>query len=191
MIQKFISKLSSKEKVLLYVTVGIVCITLFERLFFGPVFNNLADIKNQIKQKKVNIVRNLRILSYEDQIIEKFNLFKKYFVDNPGEDSDINAEFMRTIERLSTNSNIKVVKSNAAEIIKKDRYSEYYANLDCTGTLKNMISFIHSINSTDTLLKVVKLDLTPKRGESEDMTASMTIVKMLISSGEKTLETAP
>lgn len=191
MIQKFISKLSSQEKILLYITVGVVCVALFERLFLGPVFSSLSKIEAQTKEKRVMIIRNLRIVSYEEQILEKFNLFKKYFVDQIKGDSDINAEFFSTIESLATQSQIKIVKSNAADVVKKDKYNEYYANLDCTGLFQDIVSFIHAVNSNDSLLKVVKLDMTPKRGESDDMTASMTIVKMVIPSGEAVLEETP
>lgn len=191
MIQKFISKLSSKEKILLYITVGIVFVALFERLFLGPVFANLNQIDEQIKEKRVDIIRNLRIVSYEDQILERYNAFEDYFVDEMKSDSDINAQFLRAIETLATNSNVKLVKSNASESEKKDKFSEYYANLDCTGRLRDIITFIHEINSSDSLLKVVKLDMTPKRGDTDEMTASMTISKMLIPSGETQLEDAP
>jgi hypothetical protein len=191
LIQKFISKLSSKEKILLYITVGIVFVALFERLFLGPVFANLNQIDEQIKEKRVDIIRNLRIVSYEDQILERYNAFEDYFVDEMKSDSDINAQFLRTIETLATNSNVKLVKSNASESEKKDKFSEYYANLDCTGRLRDIITFIHEINSSDSLLKVVKLDMTPKRGDTDEMTASMTIAKMLIPSGETQLEDAP
>jgi hypothetical protein len=191
LIQKFISKLSSKEKILLYITVGIVFVALFERLFLGPVFANLNQIDEQIKEKRVDIIRNLRIVSYEDQILERYNAFEDYFVDEMKSDSDINAQFLRAIETLATNSNVKLVKSNASESEKKDKFSEYYANLDCTGRLRDIITFIHEINSSDSLLKVVKLDMTPKRGDTDEMTASMTIAKMLIPSGETQLEDAP
>jgi hypothetical protein len=191
LIQKFISKLSSKEKILLYITVGIVFVALFERLFLGPVFANLNQIDEQIKEKRVDIIRNLRIVSYEDQILERYNAFEDYFVDEMKSDSDINAQFLRAIETLATNSNVKLVKSNASESEKKDKFSEYYANLDCTGRLRDIITFIHEINSSDSLLKVVKLDMTPKRGDTDEMTASMTISKMLIPSGETQLEDAP
>ncbi len=173
---------------LLYITVGVVCIALFERLFLGPVFSNLHNIESKIKEQKVNIVRNLRIISYEDQILERFRVFEKYFVNELKSDSDINADFLRTIENLATKSNVKLVTSNASDAIKKDKYSEYYANLDCTGLLKDIVSFIHQVNTADSLLKVVNLDMTPKRGETDEMTASMTIVKMLISSGETEVE---
>jgi len=191
LIQKFISQLSSKEKILLYITVTVACIALFERLFLSPVSNKLKDIDTQLAEQKVRIVRNLRIVSYEDQIIEKFDALEKYFVKESKSDSDINAEFLRTIEELATQSKIKLVKSNASDMMEKDMFSEYYANLDCTGLLKDLIAFVHAINSTDSLLKVIKLDMTPKRGESNEMTASMTIVKMLINSGEARMESAP
>lgn len=170
---------------------GIVFVALFERLFLGPVFANLNQIDEQIKEKRVDIIRNLRIVSYEDQILERYNAFEDYFVDEMKSDSDINAQFLRAIETLATNSNVKLVKSNASESEKKDKFSEYYANLDCTGRLRDIITFIHEINSSDSLLKVVKLDMTPKRGDTDEMTASMTIAKMLIPSGETQLEDAP
>jgi len=191
LIQKFISKLSKQEKKFLYVTVGIVFIALFERLFVGPVTNSLKNLDVSIENQKVNIVRDLRMLSYEDQIFKNHESFSKYFMHEFKGDSDINAEFLRSIEKLATQSNIKLVKSNASESKKEEKYNEYYAKLDCTGLFRDIITFINAVNTSDDLLKVVSLDMTPKRGESNAMTAAMTIVKMVITPAEMKMAENP
>ena len=57
---------------------------------------------------------------------------------------------------------------------------EYYVNLDCTGTLENMIKFMHLVNSTEDLLKVIKFNMSPQKGTSNEVNTSMTISKLIM-----------
>ena len=158
----------------------IVSVALLDRLFLGPVLDKLKGIEEAIVQQEESIVRDLRFLYYKDKINNESELFEKYFTREVDDDDVVNAEFLRTIEKLATKSKVSLVKSNPSEIKKQKKYIEYYANLDCVGPLEDVINFMHEINSTDELLKVVQFHMTPKRGATHDVNVSMTIVKMII-----------
>ena len=43
-----------------------------------------------------------------------------------------------------------------------------------------MISFMYLINSADELFKITRFNMVPKRGTEGEVTASMTIAKMIV-----------
>ncbi|VAX35341.1 hypothetical protein MNBD_UNCLBAC01-24 [hydrothermal vent metagenome] len=180
MLQKFVSKLSKQEKMVFYITLGVVLVALLDRLFLGPVLAKLKAIDAETAQQKISIEGDLKILSYKNKILQKNKVFSKYFLKDVPDDDVVNAEFLSKVERLATQSKVSLVKSNPSEKRKYKEYVEYYANLDCTGDLKDIITFMHLINSTEDLLKVNKFNMAPKRGTPNEVNVSMTIVKLMM-----------
>ncbi len=180
MIQKFISKLSKNEKKFFYVTLGVVLIALLDLLFLRPVLGRLSAIDAEIDQQKISIKGDLQILSYKDKILKKNQAFSKYLTQTLQDDDVINADFLSMLEKLATQSKVSLVKSNPSEKKKHKKYTEYYANLDCTGDLKDVITFMHLINTTEELLKVVKVNMVPKRGTQNEVNVSMSVMQLIM-----------
>ncbi|MBF0523202.1 MAG: hypothetical protein HQL24_09125 [Candidatus Omnitrophica bacterium] len=181
MISDFLKKLSDQEKKILYVTIVLVTVALLDRLFLGPALDKVKLINEEIQQQEIIIQRNARFLQYKDKILNENHAFDKYFVDKINDKDVINAEFLSTVEKLATKLNVGLAKSSPSKINVHKRFIEYFADLDCSGELKNVVSFMHAINSTDDLLKVVKFSMAPKKGSTtQEVNASMTIVKLLI-----------
>jgi len=179
LIQKFFSKLPDKEKKVFYITLLIVSLAFLDRLFLGPVLDRLQTIDEEIERQRNGIIRDLRLLSYKDHIIQEGEAYNKYFTSGMKDVDVVNAEFLQAIERLASQAKVNLVKSNPTESKKLKRYTEYYANLDLNGPLENVVTFMHMVNTSDELLKVVRFSMTPKRGANE-VNSSMTIVRLII-----------
>ena len=176
----FISKLSEGGKKIFYLTVLVVGLALVDRLFLGPVLERLKTIDEEIMQQEENTRRDLRFLTYKDKILQNSQSFSKYFTKGKKDDDVINAEFLSTIEKLATQSKVNLVKSNPSEAKKEKMFAQYFANLDCNGQLKDVVTFMHMINAHDELLKITRLNMTPKKGAEGEVNASMTVAKMII-----------
>lgn len=189
-IDQFLTKLSNREKKVFYVSLFCVLVVLLDLLCLRPFLNELDKVNREITNQKIRIENDLQILARKDTIMRKSNQFSKYITEQIGEEDDINTAFFSSMERIATESNINLIKSNPAETVKDKYFTEYYANLDCAGSIEDMITFMHNVNSTDDLFKVVKFTLTPKRGAENQVNASMTIVKLLVSGdGSEVLST--
>ena len=179
MIRKFFAQLSKRERVVAYVTIGAVLLAFLDRLFLGPVLGSLKDIDEQIARQKATIQAELKYLSRKDDIVRQNQVFEEYFTTDVKDDDVINRDFLNLLETLAVQSKVKLVKSQASDKKTSKEYAEYYANLDCVGTLKDIVTFMHLINTTKELCKVVKFNIVPKRGSS-DVNASMTVVKLVM-----------
>ena len=180
MIQKFISSLSDKEKKYFYISAFFVMLALFDRFFLSPIMDRLNLIDEQIAQEKASILRDEKFLLYKDKIMEEASALKKYFTSDKNDPDIINAEFLSSIERLATEHRVNLVKSNPLPPKEEAGYYEYYANLDCTGDLKDIINFMYAVNTSDDLLKIVSFTFTPTRGANGKINATMTVSKLLV-----------
>lgn len=184
MIQKFYSQLSPQEKKVFYGAVGVVVLALFDALFLRPVTSKLKTLDEDISQKHNGLKRDLRLLSYKSRILVENEMFKKYESKTQLSDEEIIAQFLKTIEMLAISSSINLVKLNPAESKAKAGYVHYFANLECKGKLKDVVKFMHSIDETENMLKVVKMSMTGTNDASGDVSAAMTVTKMVLSVGD-------
>ena len=180
MFHNFIAKLSEKGKKILYITLAFAALALMDRLFLGPVLDQLKTIEDKIVEQEDTIKRDLRFLAYKNKIVKNIEVFSKYFEKTQKDADVVNRDFLSVVEKLATKNKVNLIKSNPSEVKKENNFTQYFATLDCSGQLKDVISFMHSINSTEELLKITRFNLTPKRGTEGEVTASMTIAKMIV-----------
>ena len=178
-LQQFISKLSESEKKLFYIALPIVIVSLYINLLVFPALNSLEVLEEEILQEELSIKSDMRYLTRKDQITREGELLSKFVAKEMLENKDINKNFLSTVEKLAARTKVDIVKSNPTENPSEES-NVYYANVDATGPMGEMIEFMHSINSTDELLKIVRFKLTPKRGQDGHVNVSMTISKLVI-----------
>lgn len=180
MVPQFISQLADKNRKLFLIAVVIAMVAIFDQLMISPALRWIDSVNEEISQQNNIIAADLRVLTNKERIIGQVEAYKKYFTNKVKDDDEVNNEFFRVVERLASQTKISLIKSNPSEIKKNKKYLEYAAKVDCAGELSDLITFMHAINSTDELLKVVSFNLTPKRGSVSEVNASMTISKLIV-----------
>ena len=180
MLQKFVSNLSEKERRVFYIAAIFVAFALLDRLFMGPILIHIERLDEQIDTEKINIIRDQRFLAYGDEIQKESRALDKYFTKTVPDDDVVNAAFLSLVEQIATQTHVSLVKSNPSHINTKEKYNEYVANVDCNGTLEDVIAFMHRLNTTEELLKVVKFNMSPKRGAENEVKISLTVVKLIV-----------
>ncbi|MBF0479841.1 MAG: hypothetical protein HQL26_10195 [Candidatus Omnitrophica bacterium] len=180
---KLISKFSENERKLFYGAIISVVLALFFCLFVWPMQGNVDKLQSDIEAQKTEIKSDLKYLAYKDRIAAENEKYAKFYVENLKDDDVINADFLRTIEKIASEAGVALSKNNVSTSKKSKYYVEYFDNADCAGKLDDIIKFIHMINSSDALMKVSKLSIVPKRGGTDNaVSASMEIVKMVTNS---------
>ncbi len=182
MIQDFFNKLSANERKFFYIALLFALLAVFDRLFLGPVTSKLKLLDDAIEEQKNMIKGDLRLLSYKDKILKENDALKPFFAQKIQTEEEIIAAFLKHIEILATESKVNLIRVNPSDSKSKKGFIEYYANLECDGLLENVVKFMHSIDASEDLLKVVKFNMGPKKAGSEEVSASMTVVKIIVDS---------
>ncbi|MEI7998133.1 MAG: hypothetical protein WCH62_01325 [Candidatus Omnitrophota bacterium] len=190
MIDKFISGLSDLGKKLLVVALIVIIVTLFDRLLIEPTMSRLLAIDEEIGKEEKAIKVDLLFLSYKDKILKETQAIEPYLTDNVPTEDEIITSFLKKIEVTASKTN--VVTKTSPPVNQQDKnYLKYSADVDCSGKLTDVITFMHLINTSDELMKVVKFNLGSKKADSDEVKATLTIARIIISKKNTTKTVNP
>jgi len=176
----FYSKLNAQEKKMFYVALTIVLLMVVDRLFLGPSFSKMKSYDDEIDQQKRNIQQDLRFLTYKNRILEDDQALSPYYVNEYTTEEQVLASFLKKLEMIATESKIVLIKVTPSETKERKGYKEYYANLECEGLLENVSAFMHAVDTSQDLLKIVKVNFTLKRASGDEVLAAMVVSKMFV-----------
>ncbi len=180
-ISEFVSKLSARDKKLLTIAIILLVAALFDRLFIAPTMSRLSALDVEIAKEEDSIKSNLHFLTYKNKILKESNAINGYFTEKVLTDDEIISAFLKKIEMIATKANVVLAKvtPTTGEIDKN--YVRYSADVECSGKFTEVITFMHLINSSDELTKIVKYNLVSKKADSDEVKATMTILKVIVS----------
>ena len=179
-ITKFISGLNENQRKLLVIAVVIVMAALFDRLLIAPTMSKLSSIEEDIAKEENTIKQDMRLLGYKDKINQESNAIDPYLTKTVSTDEEMIAAFLRKIEGLASDNRVNLIKINPAPGEQDDDYWKYQADLECSGNLSDVITFMHAINADTDLMKVLKFNFSGKKTDTDDIKATMTIEKVVI-----------
>jgi len=179
-INKFIAGLNDNQKKLLAIAMVIVAAALLDRLFIDPTVSHLAAINEETTKEMATIKQDLRFLGYKDRIDRQVKEIDPYLTKNKLTDNEMIAAFLNEIQTLAGQSKVTLVKINPAPAEQDEQYWKYQADLECSGNLADVISFMHTVNSNAELMKVDKFNFSGKKSDSDEIKATMTIEKIVV-----------
>lgn len=179
-INKFIAGLNDNQKKLLVIAMVIVVAALLDRLFIGPTMSHLSAIEEDIAKEEVTIKQDIRFLGYKDRIVQESNEIAPYLTTNMSTDEEMIAAFLKKIENLAAQTKVNLIKINPAAGEQDAEYWKYQADLECSGNLGDVISFMHAVNSDTDLMKVDKFNFSGKKSDTDEIKATMTIEKIVV-----------
>jgi hypothetical protein len=179
-INKFIASLNDNQKKLLVFAVVIVIAALFDRLLIGPTMSRLSTIQEDIGKEEATIKQDLRFLRYKDRILLESGEVDPYLTKNILTDNEMIASFLNKVQSLASQMKVTLIKINPAPGEQDAEYWKYQADLECSGQLSDVISFMHAINSDIDLMKVDKFSFSAKKSDTDEIKAAMTIERVVI-----------
>ena len=192
MIQKFITELSPREKKVLFIALFVLVLALFDTLMIKPILSRLETIKLDTIKEEALINKDLRLLANKGRIEQENEAYNQYYLEQLPSEKEIIALFLKNVQALATRANVTLNKITPTDTKQEKTHRTYFAELECFGNLPDMITFMHLVETSPELLKVVNYNLGIKKADSDEVKSTMTISKMVISNQpiEETPETA-
>jgi hypothetical protein len=175
----FLARLSKKEKVIFYITVTLVSLTLLDRLIISPVFFKIRALNKEIQNKETNIKVNLRILAQKDKILSESVKYSSFLGDSKNNADDQVTSVLRDIETLANKSSVYLVDMKPGNVKEFGSTKKILVNLNCEAQMEQLIDFMYNIENSDNLLSIEKYQLTPKSKESSVAKCSISVYKVV------------
>lgn len=170
---KFLSKLSRRERLFLYISVTIVLLFLVDKFIFGMMWDEIKKKQSEIDSVRSEINEDMMFLSSKDKILKETEIYSKYLEKE--ESPQVQLEKLMntlTIQSELTTNEIKPVLSKDA--------NKYIVELKAEGKMKNLVGFLDNLRLVQSCLKVEKMDLSPKAPKSEVLRIYLIISKTII-----------
>lgn len=174
-----IGRLSKKERLILYLAICFVSLTLLDRSVISPIYSRIKSLNSEIKEREMTIKKNLRILAQEERIASEIAQYSTLLASAKFAGEDATA-LLKEIEDLANKSSVYLVNMRPAGSRSLGASSKLLINLNCEAQMEQLADFMYNIETSDKLLTIERYQISPKAKGSSVVTCSMTIAKIIM-----------
>lgn len=181
------AKLSKREKYILYLSVAIIGLVLFDRVVLRPVTNKIKKLNEEIELQEKKLQRYLYILTQEDTITQEH---KKYTenVMQASSDEEEKSKLLTAIEELARKSSVSLKNVKPGKTEREGPYNKYTVDIETESKIAYLADFMYQLEKSPRLLRVKEFILAPQQRKSSTLKARMTITQLLVAPPGKTEE---
>jgi len=171
--------LSDREKNILYITIGVVSLSIIFNLLLSPIFRRNAELNKQINLTRQKLKKYVWLLSQEEVIKNKYSsLLSSSRITT---ETDVFVAGLEELERAAKESGLRILDIRPENKTKiPGAYKEGLIDLRMEGTSEEFLKFMYDIENSLLLLKVKKMQLSSK-ANAQLLEARFTINQILIS----------
>jgi len=178
-VRNFLSRLSKREKTVLYAAVVCVSLVGIDRLVIGPITYKITSLDDQIRQKENSINKSLHMLSQKDRIKEEKAQYES-FLNDPTPRKEIITSVLKEVEIIANKASVYLGNLKPIEGRSEGQPEKYEVSLNCEAEMRQIADFIYSIEQSNKLLIIEKFEAGPASKKSTKAKCSMTISKMTV-----------
>ena len=178
----FLSRLSRREKIIFYIAVTIVSLTLIDRLLLAPVTQKIDNQASEIENKERGIEKMSFILSQKPRIVAETAKYVK-FLSKARESDEEATTILKEIESIANDNSMYIVDLKPVGFRDSDEVKKYVVTITCEGQMENVFSFMYNIESSPLLLRIERCEIVPKSKESSIASLTLMISKIIFYNG--------
>lgn len=175
---KLISRLSKREKLFLYLTVGIIAGSFFLKFILEPLSSLNARLNQQLKVRQSQL-RRLKRFSSGKSVEDDYELALTSIKMAQSPDAEM-ARLFTEIEKIAEDSGVNILNLRPQEIEDKKFYKKFTLELKSEGTSSQILQFVFFIESSALLLKIDRFQLVSTAASKGLLTASLVISRLAI-----------
>lgn len=177
-IYSFLNRLSKREKLVLYGAVACISLLFLDNSVVNPIVSKMEKLRKDIKEARLGIKRNTRILARKDKILAEREKYAPYFAQYQSTDEEM-ASLLKEIESLANKSSVYLIDIKPAGVEAVEGTTKFFINLNCEAQLEQLFKFMYSIEESSRLLTIEKYRIAPKSQESSIARCGISISKVV------------
>jgi len=172
----FLSKLSNRERLFVYIIAISALLLLVDKFIFGVMLDEIKKIEVEIDSVRTELNKDMGFLSCKDTIIKGTETYSKYLEKEESPQVE-QKELEKLMDTLAIQSGLTI---NEKKPVSSKDANKYVVELKAEGKMKSLVAFLYNLSLVQSLLKVEKMDLSPKAPKSEILTIYLIISKTII-----------
>jgi Tfp pilus assembly protein PilO len=177
------AKFTNQEKMIFLVASIFVIVASVDRFLISPVHSKLQFIDKEIVSKITSIKTQEDILLRKDRIEIEAAKYKGLITSEGSEEEEISS-LMKEVETIANKAAVYLLDMKPSNMKEESGYKKYQVILNAEGNFAKIIEFMYNIETSKKLLKIEKLQLSPKSKDSDVLKCNILISKIILTAGE-------
>jgi hypothetical protein len=177
-----IKLLQKREKIILYLTLGVILFSLIFNFIILPVMGRYTNLNKEISIASAKLRKYTYLLGQKNEIEKKYaDKFKSFSVPSEMRQDSLVAA-LSELENLAKNADIRIIDLRPQQGVKPGRgpYKEIMIDMRAEGSMDAYLKFIYDIENSLWILRIKKFQLLTK-GNSTLLEGIFTISQVSLS----------
>ena len=173
------TRLSKREKMILYVTSFAVSIMVVDRFVVRPIVNTFHSLDQEVHDLQTNIRKSIRLLAQKERMLNEAKQYASYSAELKSPEEEAVA-LLKHVEELANQSSINLLYAKPAASPPQEQIKKYYVNLEFEGQMEQLVNFFYQIENSKLLLRIEKYTLQPTAKGSSVVKCTATVSKAIV-----------
>jgi len=177
--KQFFSKLSKRERKILYASVIIIVLGSMDRLVYQPILSLFNEVEQEILSQENQLRKNMRFLAAREAISNRYSVYAAYAVTTGSDEEEV-AGLLNEVEGVARKSGLALLNMKPKPAFTTEFGKQYPVEVEVETQMKELIKFIHALQSSKYILRVQKLRLVPKGKSKAEVKGYLLINRTVI-----------
>lgn len=175
----FLSKISGKEKIGLFIAAAFLLLAFFDRLIIHPIAARIKQIDQGIAISEKQLEKDLRYLKQKGIVTEEYQKCAQY-VKKVGSDEEEQTKVLGEIEELARQCRISIINIKPQAPRQIGFYKKYVVDVESEAETEPFMNFLYQLNNSSQLLRAERAGFNLKDKDSLIVKGSITVTKVVI-----------
>ena len=178
-IVSFISRLSQRERTILYATAMVVGLVLLDRLVLSPILSKINELNETISSHEEAIEQSMLIVTQEKRIKEESDQYISFLSQPKTEEKEVTA-FLKEVENLAKQSSVYLIDIKPSGKDVDGDAMRYFVKLNFEAQMEQVFNFFYGVTNFEKLIKIEDYQIKPKTEGSSVVTCTISISKAMV-----------
>jgi len=172
-----ITRLTKREKIILYSVVAVVAVSLIYSFAIEPLYRRWVRSNQDLSLAKIRLHKSLSVIANKEKTDAEYALYSERLMTAGSDEQEMTA-ILNTLEVIARSAGLKIINIKPKPAQDKQFYSRFIVDLETESDMRGLMKFIYDTRNSPLMLKVDRLSLNTK--SSRDglvIRASLTISK--------------
>ncbi len=177
--KEFFSKLSKRERLILYGALLVAFIGALDRLFYRPMVNLFDELDQEIVLQENQLRKNMRYLAAREAIHSRYSAYAAYSVTHGADEEEV-ASLLNEVEGQARKAGLSLLNIKPKPATSTEFSKQYPVEVEVEAQMKELIKFIDGLQRSKYILRVQKLRLVPKGKSKAEVKGYLLINRTVI-----------
>lgn len=172
--------LNPREKKIAYVVVALLGLVIVYHGIFRPMTQKFSALDDEIFAMQMRLRKAKTLIRQKNDVLEASKKYVNLEKMDAGTDEEEIARLLNFIEQTARKNNASL-SDVKPQPVKSDKVTKVYTvELNAEGELNSLMELVYELEHSEQLLKIEKVDMSPKEEKSAILRASLVVSRVVV-----------